>query len=72
MWYVRISLIRGRFSPYHPYRYDYDDPAVERQFEYLRTFLQESTAGPLTTTPWLKKVQPFKGIYENIRETMKA
>nr|WAQ80662.1 methyl farnesoate epoxidase/farnesoate epoxidase [Tigriopus japonicus] len=53
-------------------RYEYDDPAAHQQFDYLRSFLQESTAGPMTTTPWLKYIPPFKGIYWNIRQTMDA
>ena len=41
-----------------------------RQFEYLRTFLGESMAGPLSVTPWLKLLPPFKAIYWNIRHAM--
>lgn len=57
---------KGSFVSLFP-RYDYDDPVPNRQFEYLRTFLQESTAGPITATPWLKNVPPFNTIYRNIR-----
>lgn len=55
-----------------PSRYPYDDPAAQKQFEYLRSFLGEATAGPITAVPWLKFVPPFKGIYWNIRHSMEG
>jgi len=44
------------------FRYEYDDQSAHKQFDYLRAFLQESTAGPMTATPWLKKVISFEQI----------
>ena len=52
------------------YRYNYDDERIGKQFDYLRSFLGEALAGPITATPWLKHVQPFKGVYWNIRRSM--
>jgi hypothetical protein len=51
-------------------RYEFDDPQVDKQFQYLRSFLHEKAAGPLTAIQWLKKVPPFSGIYWNIRSSM--
>ena len=42
------------------------------QFDYLRTFLGEKNAGPLTFVPWLKFIPPFYNIYNNIIESMKC
>lgn len=52
------------------FRYEFDDPKVETQFQCLRAFLHEKAAGPLTAMTWLKNVPPFRGIYQNIRTSM--
>lgn len=43
---------------------------LDSTFIEFKLLSQESTAGPITTTPWLKKVPPFKGIYFGICQAM--
>ena len=66
-WILELETI-----PFFGSRYPYDNPAVIKQFQYLRSFLGNSMAGPITTNPWLKSVPPTKGIYWNIRKGMDA
>ncbi len=51
-------------------RYDFSDPRPQKQFNYLRAFLHEKAAGPLTVVPWLKYVPTFSSIYNNIIASM--
>ena len=48
-------------------RYDYSDPRPSKQFSLLRSFLQESLAGPITVAPVLKGMPHFGDIYRRIR-----
>ena len=51
-------------------RYDYNDSKPREQFDYLRAFLGEKNAGPLTFVPWLKFLPPFYTIYHTIIKAM--
>lgn len=51
-------------------RFDYTDPEPGKQFEYLRAFLGEKLAGPITFVPWLHLIFPFSSIYNRIIRAM--
>ena len=53
-------------------RYDFEDTEPKRQFDYLRTFLGEKLAGPISFIPWLRYLYPFSTIFNDIVKAMDA
>ncbi|QQP56958.1 Cytochrome P450 2J6like [Caligus rogercresseyi] len=47
-------LVAGR-------RYSYGDPAIQKQFDYLKVFLEEPLMAPLTIIPFALKYRHLKG-----------